>query len=81
MFSQVTDRHSLRYRPKYICAYCGECDATLHTVFVCPRWEYQRKGVEENLGRALTVESIVALMVESEDNWCTIADCLGEVMR
>ncbi|KAG8285508.1 hypothetical protein J6590_079038 [Homalodisca vitripennis] len=50
-------------------------------MFACPRWRYQRKGVEENLGRALTVESIVALMVESEDNWRTIADYLGVVMR
>ncbi|XP_046683706.1 uncharacterized protein LOC124369698 [Homalodisca vitripennis] len=63
------------------CAYCGECDITLHTVFACPRWSYQRKGVEENLGRALTVESMVALMVESEDNWRTVADYLGVVMR
>ncbi|KAG8282177.1 hypothetical protein J6590_042632 [Homalodisca vitripennis] len=63
------------------CAYCEECDTTLHTVFACPRCTYQRKGVEENLGRVLTVESMVALMVESEDNWRTVADYLGLVMR
>lgn len=43
-------------------------NVTLETVFIFSRWKRQRSEVENEVGRVLTVESLVTQMEENEEN-------------
>lgn len=50
-------------------------------MFICPRWRHRRNASEEEVGRALTVETLVTQVMENEEKWGTITNYLTYTMQ
>jgi hypothetical protein len=63
-------RHKIGKEPAAACAYCAAVrDDARHVLLECPRWEADRALLGEALGEVPTAESLVALMMESDEKW------------
>ena len=55
------------------CRYCGTLvENAEHTLFVCARWGAERKAVGQEAGAQLTPDTMVSLMLQSEQKWILI---------
>lgn len=63
------------------CRYCDEVDTAEHTLFSCPRWGEHRRVTELEIGRVLTVGTMVPTMLESRAKWNVISKMMKEIMR
>lgn len=64
------------------CLYCErEVDNAEHTLFKCDFWRPRKIKVEAALKQELTKNSMVRLMINTEENWNTIRDYIQEIMR
>ena len=64
------------------CLYCErEADNAEHTLFKCDFWRPRKIKVEAALKQELTKNSMVRLMINTEENWNTIRDYIQEIMR
>lgn len=61
------------------CTYCGKEDTAEHTFFECPRWTMQQTRIESEIGK-LTLENIVKIMLEKEENWGIVEEGIREVL-
>ena len=55
------------------CRYCGSLvENTEHALFVCARWGVSRKAVGRAVGVQLTPDTMVSIMLQSEQIWMLI---------
>ena len=52
-----------------------------HTLFVCARWCAEREAVGRAVGAELTPETMVSLMLQSEQIWMFIESFVSLVMK
>jgi hypothetical protein len=64
------------------CIYCSDpSDTAEHTVFSCPRWEQDRRGVERGLDiLRLTPENMVPQMLQGQRQWTIIGEYLERII-
>lgn len=63
------------------CCHCGEPDDTAqHTFEVCPSWTEPRRDMVAAIGLDLSLPSVVAAMLGSEDAWRAVASFCEHVM-
>ena len=64
------------------CRYCGSLlENTEHTLFVCARWGVEREAVSRAVGAQLTPDTMVSLMLQSEQIWMFIKSFVTLVMK
>ena len=64
------------------CHYCGSLvENAAHTLFVCARWGAERETVGRAVGAQLTPDTIVSLMLQSEQIWMPIESFVTLVMK
>ena len=64
------------------CRYCGFLvENTEHTLFVCSRWGAEREAVGRAVGAQLTPDTMVSLMLQSEQIWMLIESFVTLVMK
>jgi hypothetical protein len=63
---------------------CAHCEASIddaeHTLFNCSAWSDYRLELERDLGRPYTPETMVPIMLESEELWNLIQNFVEHVM-
>ena len=52
-----------------------------HTLFVCARWDAEREAVGRAVGAQLTPDTMVSLMLQSEQIWMLIESFVTLVMK
>ena len=52
-----------------------------HTLFVCDRWGAEREAVGRAVGAKLTPDTMVSLMLQSEQIWMLIESFVALVMK
>ena len=64
------------------CSYCGSfVDNAEHTLFFCARWGVTREAVGREVSTQLTPETMVSLMLQSEQKWILIESFVTLVMK
>ena len=64
------------------CRYCGPLvENAEHTLFVCARWGAEREAVGRAVGAQLTPDTMVSLMLQSEQIWMLIESFVTLVMK
>ena len=64
------------------CSYCGSLvDSAEHTLFFCARWGVAREAVGREVGAQLTPDTMVSLMLQSEQKWTLIESFVTVVMK
>ena len=64
------------------CRYCGSLvENAEHTLFVCARWGAEREAVGRAVGAQLTPDTMVSLMLQSEQIWMLIESFVTLVMK
>ena len=64
------------------CHYCGSLvENAEHTLFVCARWGAEREAVGRAVGAQLTPDTMVSLMLQSEQIWMLIESFITLVMK
>ena len=64
------------------CPYCRSLvENAEHTLFVCPRWGARREAVGRAVGAQLTPDTMVSLMLQSEQIWMLIESFVTLVMK
>ena len=64
------------------CSYCGSfVDKAEHTLFFCARWGVAREAVGREVGAQLTPDTMVSLMLQSEQIWMLIRSFVTLVMK
>ena len=56
-------------------------DDAEHTLFVCARWGVAREAAGRVMGAQLTPDTMIPLMLQSEDIWMHIKSFVNSVMR
>ena len=56
-------------------------DNAEHTLFVCSRWGVERKAVVRAVGAQLTPDTMVSLMLQSEQKWILIESFVTLVVK
>ena len=66
----------------YLKRYCGSfVDNAEHTLFVCARWGVRREAVGRTVGAHLTPDTMVSLMLHSEQKWKLIESFVTLAMK
>ena len=53
-----------------MCCYCDfAADNTEHALFTCAKWGVAREALGQALDAELTPDTMVSLMLQSEENW------------
>lgn len=60
------------------CPMCYEEDTVEHAVFTCRRWRMERRDVDRAFG-VLSPDTIMSIMLDSEEAWRAVADCLRKI--
>ena len=64
------------------CRYCGSLvENAEHTLFICARWGAEREAVGRAVGAQLTPDTIVSLMLQSEQIWMLVESFVTLVMK
>ena len=64
------------------CSYCGSLvDNAEHTLLFCARWGKARESVGREVGAQLTPDTMVSLMLQSEQKWILIESFVTVVMK
>ena len=64
------------------CHYCGSLVENVeHTLFVCARWGAEREAVDLSMGAQLTPDTLVPLMLQSEQICILIESFVTVVMK
>ena len=64
------------------CRYCGSLvENAEHTLFVCLKWGAKRKAVGRAVGAQLTPDTMVSLVLQSEQIWMLIESFVTLVME
>ena len=64
------------------CRYCGSLmENAEHTLFVCARWGVAREAVGQAVGAQLTPDTMVSLMLQSEQIWMLIESFVTLVIK
>ena len=62
--------------------YCGSLvENAEHTLFVCARWGAEREAVGRAVGAQLTPDTMVSLILQSEQIWMLIESFVTLVMK
>ncbi|XP_026322238.1 uncharacterized protein LOC113231912, partial [Hyposmocoma kahamanoa] len=70
-----------RREPSPSCHECGAADDTAqHTLEVCSRWDEQRCTLTGTVGQDLSLPSVVAAMLDSEESWEAVAYFCAQAM-
>lgn len=79
-FGKYLHRMKIRERPN--CIYCdADEDDAEHTFFDCSRWSAERECLEELIGGAWRPDSVVWLLLQSEQKWHYIAQYTQRILR
>ena len=71
----------LKKRDDESCRYCGSVvENAEHTLFVCARWGAEREAVDRAVVAQLTPDTMVILMLQSEQIWMLIESFVTLVM-
>lgn len=62
------------------CLYCGEVDTPEHAVLNCERWGRERQILETQVGRPLSKDNMVSVMIEKESNFKYIRDYVAKIL-
>ncbi|XP_024871895.1 uncharacterized protein LOC112454632, partial [Temnothorax curvispinosus] len=63
------------------CHHCDEeRDTAQHTLAHCPAWAEQRRVLQREVGRDLSLPAIVAVMVGDQEKWRAFTSYCGSVM-
>lgn len=62
------------------CLYCGEVDSPAHTILNCPRWQFARGKLWQELKKELDVLNIVDEMLENRKKYELIKGYIVETM-
>ena len=52
-----------------------------HVFFWCQRFPGERKELEERLGSSVTPETVVEVILETEENWTAISSSVTAVIK
>lgn len=64
------------------CWFCGhEVDDAFHTLFECDAWAEQRKTCSLTLGKEISPDNLVRMMLDSADKWNAITKYVNEVLK
>ena len=64
------------------CRYCGSLvDNAEHALFVCAKWGAAREALGQAVGAELTPDTMVSLMLQSEQIWMFIESFVTLVMK
>ncbi|XP_051171920.1 uncharacterized protein LOC127288486 [Leptopilina boulardi] len=64
-----------------VCAYCQfPVDNAEHTLFACSHWDLERQAMFTGVNTTVTPENMVALMIQSQENWRLIETFIISVM-
>ena len=65
-----------------MCSYCDfRVDNAKHALFVCAKWVVAREALGQTVGAELTPDTMVSLMLQSEQNWTLIESFVTLVMK
>ena len=73
-----------RFKKRYdeSCRYCGSLvENAKHTLFACARWSAEREAVGRAVGAKFTPDTMVSLMLQSEQIWMLIESFVTQVMK
>ena len=73
-----------RFKKKYdeLCRYCGSLvENAEHTLFVCARWGAEREAVGRAVDAQLTPDTMVSLILQSEQIWMLIESFVTLAMK
>lgn len=73
--------HRIGKRADDRCFFCEDNDSPEHMLFYCPGWTNIRTACEGKLGRQITADNMISIMVASESNWKVIHQALVEIME
>lgn len=69
-------------RERGACDYCESLeDDAEHTLFICPKWDEQRRVMFSEVGVTVSPENMISLMTQSEQSWARIEAFLTFVMK
>ncbi|KAL4148054.1 hypothetical protein QTP88_002358 [Uroleucon formosanum] len=64
------------------CWYCdGPTDDAHHTLFMCDAWHGRRSRLNTILGRDISPQSLIPLMLHSRENWVIVNQFIVDVMK
>ena len=73
---------SFKKRDDESCRYCGSLVENVeHTLFVCAKWGAEREAVGQAVGAQLTPDTMVSIMLESEQIWMLIESFVTLVIK
>ena len=73
-----------RFKKRYdeLCSYCGSLvDNAEYILFFCARWGVAKEAVGREVGAQLTPDTMVSLMLQSEQKWILIESFVTLVMK
>ena len=74
--------HRFKLLDSPVCPACGfEEEDFEHVFFQCPRSRSERKELRQQFGEVPTPETIVGLMLKSQDNWELVGNVTAKVMK
>ena len=69
-------------RDEEMCCYCDfPVDNAEHALFVCAKWGVAREALGQAVGAELTPDTMVTLMLQSEQIWRLIESFVTLVMK
>ncbi|XP_071573004.1 uncharacterized protein [Temnothorax nylanderi] len=74
--------HRFKHEEAPLCpAGCGVPEDAEHVFFLCPRFTEERKELEDALGSTPEPETLVELMLTTEENWSAVSNFAAVVMK
>lgn len=65
-----------------VCPSCPNLvDNAEHTIFYCTKFARERLNLEEEVGRRISAENLLSIMLESESNWKKIESLIRNIME
>ena len=69
-------------RDEEMCCYCDfQVDTAEHALFVCAKWGVAREALSQPVGVELTPDTMVPLMLQSQQMWTLIESFVTLVMK
>ena len=84
-FNQYLHKMGIKESP--VCSHCdqGQVDDPRHTLFECEAWQRERgelvQSLEEIGEEEYTVESLVPIMLRSEEGWNLVSGFTATIMK
>ena len=74
--------HRLKKLENSECLECGHnSEDTRHTLFVCNKWDNNRRVLKTQIKSDITASNLVTLILSSEENWNHIKTYVQNIMK